>query len=86
MAMRREPTREWVEAHIREFLREDGQESLFDKGMIDLYLDDRRKEEEWISRFRPRHLVQDKDGNWVVQDTPSTGYWRRVIYPASRTL
>ena len=84
--MIREPSRAWVEAHIREFLREEGQESLFDEGMIDLYLDDRRREEEWLSRFRPRHLVQDKDGNWVVQETSSTGYWRRVIRPVSRTL
>ena len=84
MAVLKEPSRAWVEDQVREFLRRDGQESLFNEGMIDLFLEDRRREEARLSRYRPKHLVKDKDGNITVKEASSTGYWRRVTQPGNR--
>ena len=85
MAVLKEPSREWVEDHIREFLRRDGQEDLFNKGMIDLFLEDRRREEARLSRYRPKHLVKDKDGNITMKEASSTGYWKRMTLPDNRS-
>ena len=70
-----------AEVQVREYLRNRGKEDLFTEGMIDLFLADERKEEARLARWRPKHLVRDKNGDWVVKETSKTGYVRRMTRP-----
>ena len=91
MASVKEPSDGWVwvykssrtsaEVQVREYLRNKGKEGLFNEGMIDLFLEDERKEEARLARWRPKHLVRDKNGDWVVKETSKTGYVRRMTRP-----
>ena len=51
-----------AEVQVRQYLRNRGKEGLFNEGMIDLFLEDERKEEARLARWRPKHLVRDKNG------------------------
>ena len=84
MATFKGSSRAWAEEQVREYLRNSGRESFFNEGMIDLYLEDERKEEVRLRRYRPKHLVRDKNGDWIVKETSSTGYMRRMDQPENR--
>ena len=84
MAILKGSSRAWAEERVREFLSKDGKESLFNEGMIDLYLEDERKEEARMRRYRPKHLVRDKNGDWIVKETSSTGYVKRMNQSENR--
>ena len=77
-------SRAGAEVQVREYLRNRGKEGLFNEGMIDLYLEDERKEEARMARFRPKHLVRDKNGDWIVKETSSTGYVKRMNQSENR--
>ena len=70
-----------AEVQVRQYLRNRGKEGLFTEGMIDLFLEDERMEEARLARWRPKHLVRDKNGDWVVKDSSKTGYVRRMTRP-----
>ena len=70
-----------AEVQVRERLRNRGGEGLFTEGMVDLFPEEERMEEARLARWRPRHLVRDKNGDWVVKESSKTGYVRRMTRP-----
>ena len=81
MVFRNVSSRASAEVQVREYLRNKGKEGLFTEGMIDLFLTNERMEEARLARWRPKHLVRDKNGDWVVKETSKTGYVRRMTRP-----